>query len=189
MKKREEVVSWDGYFMGKAALASFRSKDPNTQNGACIVDMNSHTPLVSGYNGFPRGCSDDEFPWSSPEKYPYAEHAERNAIFNAAKLGIALDGSVLYFYSERGYYPCADCARAIIQSGIKKVILAFAIQEDTDNWHWSEPLKMLKAVDIPVEIMITAETPKEEVAKIIKDFDLVAKKFEGVSTKLVEASG
>ena len=86
--KREEYISWDSYFMGLAAVASFRSKDPSTQNGVCIVDPESYTPLALGYNGFPRGCSDDEFPWARKAdkifdcKYPYVEHAERNAIYN-----------------------------------------------------------------------------------------------------------
>ena len=89
--KRKEYICWESYFLGLAALASFRSKDPNTQNGACIVDSISLSPLSIGYNGFPRGCSDDEFPWGreskvkSETKYPYVEHAERNAIFNAAR--------------------------------------------------------------------------------------------------------
>ena len=62
-EKREEYISWDGYFLALAAVASFRSKDPSTQNGACVIDPESKTILAMGYNGFPRGCSDDEFPW------------------------------------------------------------------------------------------------------------------------------
>ena len=110
--KREEYISWDGYFLGLAALASFRSKDPSTQNGACVVDPDSLSILAMGYNGFPRGCSDDEFPWArsgeskGQTKYPFVEHSERNAIFNAARKGVELEGSHIYIYSEKGYYPC-----------------------------------------------------------------------------------
>ena len=137
--KREEYTSWDGYFMGLAAEASFRSKDPSTQNGSCVVDSKNRIPLVLGYNGFALGCSDDEFPWAreaereEDTKYPYTEHSERNAIYCAARKGIALEGSILYLYSEKGYYPCDDCARGIIQTGMRKVIMAFAIGEATDK--------------------------------------------------------
>lgn len=188
MEKRKEYLSWDGYFMGVAALASFRSKDPNTQNGSCIVSPESMTPLVQGYNGFPRGCSDEDFPWSSPEKYDYAEHSERNAIYNAARLGIALDGSILYLYSEKGYYPCADCARAIIQAGIKEVIMAFAIDGDTEKWDWSATLKMFKSAGVNLRVLASDDVTEVRALKIIKDFDLMTKKMEVAATKLVEAT-
>ena len=87
--KREGYISWDEYFMGVALLAAMRSKDPNTQVGACIVDGNNRI-LSTGYNGFPHGCSDDEFPWDREgedqncTKYPFVVHAELNAILNAA---------------------------------------------------------------------------------------------------------
>lgn len=116
--KRQDYISWDEYFMGVAILASKRSKDPNTQVGACIVDENNII-LSTGYNGFPKGCSDDEFPWSrdgSDTKYPYVVHAELNTILNAT--GRNLRGSRLYV----SLFPCNECAKAIIQSGIKEVI-------------------------------------------------------------------
>ena len=119
--KREGDISWDEYFMGIAMLSANRSKDPNTQVGACIVDNNNKIMSV-GYNGFPAGCDDDEFPWArSAEsafdtKYPYVCHAELNAILNNA--GRNLSGCKIYV----ALFPCNECAKAIIQCGIKEVI-------------------------------------------------------------------
>ena len=116
--KRTDYISWDEYFMGIALLASKRSKDPNTQVGACIVDQNN-VILATGYNGFPKGCSDDEFPWDRAgenTKYPYVMHAELNAILNAS--GKDLHGARIYV----ALFPCNECAKAIIQSGIKEVV-------------------------------------------------------------------
>ena len=118
MNKRTDYISWDEYFMGVALLAAKRSKDPNTQVGACIVDENN-VILTTGYNGFPIGCSDDEFPWNREgeiTKYPYVVHAELNAILNAS--GKSLKGSRIYV----ALFPCNECAKAIIQAGIKEVI-------------------------------------------------------------------
>ena len=117
-KKREDYISWDEYFMGVSILAAKRSKDPSTQVGACIVDQNN-VILTTGYNGFPKGCSDDEFPWDREgeiTKYPYVVHAELNAILNAQ--GKDLTGSKLYV----DLFPCNECAKAIIQSGIKEIV-------------------------------------------------------------------
>ena len=118
--KREDYISWDEYFMGVALLAAQRSKDPSTQVGACIVDQNKKI-LSTGYNGFPYGCSDDEFPWNRDEslgdtKYQFVVHAELNAILNASEKN--LRGATVYV----GLFPCNECAKAIIQSGIKEVI-------------------------------------------------------------------
>ena len=118
--KRSEYISWDEYFMGVALLAAQRSKDPSTQVGACIVDDNNRI-LSTGYNGFPKGCSDDDFPWNRNEeagetKYPFVVHAELNAILNTR--GKSLVGSKVYV----GLFPCNECAKAIIQAGIKEVI-------------------------------------------------------------------
>ncbi len=120
MDKRKDYISWDDYFMGVALLAAQRSKDPNTQVGACIVD-NDKRILSTGYNGFPHGCSDDEFPWNRDEergetKYQFVVHAELNAILNAS--GKSLAGSKLYV----ALFPCHECAKAIIQSGVKEVV-------------------------------------------------------------------
>ncbi|MBE6123430.1 MAG: dCMP deaminase family protein, partial [Erysipelotrichaceae bacterium] len=89
MGKREDTLSWDEYFMGLAHLSAKRSKDPNTQVGAAIIDENNRVVSV-GYNGFPRGCSDDEFPWQREgtmleSKYAYVVHAELNAILNSPR--------------------------------------------------------------------------------------------------------
>ena len=116
--KRQDYISWDEYFMGVALLAAKRSKDPNTQVGACAVD-NNNIILSTGYNGFPVGCSDDEYPWNregDDTKYPYVVHAELNTILNAN--GRDLRGSRIYV----SLFPCNECAKAIIQSGIKEVV-------------------------------------------------------------------
>ena len=131
MDKRQDYISWDEYFMGVALLAAQRSKDPNTQVGACIVD-DSKRILSTGYNGFPQGCSDDEFPWNRDEakgdtKYQFVVHAELNAILNAS--GKNLFGSTVYV----ALFPCNECAKAIIQSGIKKVYYLSDKYKDTDG--------------------------------------------------------
>ena len=118
--KRKDYISWDEYFMGVAKLSALRSKDPNTQVGACIVSEDNKI-LSMGYNGLPRGCSDDEFPWSREgdpldNKYLYTAHSELNAILNYR--GGSLAGAKLYVT----LFPCNECAKAIIQSGIKEVI-------------------------------------------------------------------
>lgn len=116
--KRQGYISWDEYFMGVALLAAKRSKDPSTQVGACIVDGDNRI-LSTGYNGFPYGCSDDEFPWDregEQTKYPFVVHAELNAILNAR--GKNLSGAKIYV----ALFPCNECAKAIIQSGIKEVV-------------------------------------------------------------------
>ena len=120
MGKREDYISWDEYFVGVSKLAGMRSKDPNTQVGACIVSEDNKI-LSIGYNGFPMGCSDDVFPWARvgtglDSKYPFVTHAELNAILNYR--GGSLAGAKLYV----SLFPCNECAKAIIQSGIKEVI-------------------------------------------------------------------
>lgn len=120
--KREDYISWDEYFMGVARLSGMRSKDPNTQVGACIVSEDNKI-LSMGYNGFPRGCSDDEFPWEregdmEDTKYAFVTHSELNAILNYR--GGSLEGSKLYV----SLFPCNECAKAIIQAGIKTVVYA-----------------------------------------------------------------
>ena len=115
--KRTDYISWDEYFMGIAMLAAKRSKDPSTQVGACIVSQDNII-ISTGYNGMPKGCSDDEFPWDrtgEDTKYPYVVHAELNAILNAN--GRDLRGSRLYV----ALFPCNECAKAIIQSGVREV--------------------------------------------------------------------
>ena len=116
--KRKDYISWDEYFMGVAKLAAHRSKDPSTQVGACIVSPDNII-ISTGCNGMPKGCSDDEFPWGrdgAETKYPFVVHAELNAILNAN--GRDLRGSRVYV----ALFPCNECAKAIIQSGVKEVV-------------------------------------------------------------------
>ncbi len=118
--KRKDYINWDDYFMGVALLAAKRSKDPNTQVGACIVDEDNRI-LSTGYNGFPQGCSDEEFPWNRDEskgetKYNFVVHAELNAILNSR--GKSLVGSRVFV----SLFPCHECAKAIIQTGVKEVV-------------------------------------------------------------------
>ena len=125
--KRQDYISWDEYFMGVAMLSGMRSKDPNTQVGACIVS-DKHKILSMGYNGFPTGCSDDDFPWvreGDDNKYFYSTHSELNAILNYR--GGSLEGSTIYVT----LFPCNECAKAIIQSGIKELIYLSDKYHDT----------------------------------------------------------
>ena len=129
--KRKDYITWDEYFMGVAIFSEMRSKDPNTQVGACIVSADNK--IVSmGYNGFPAGCSDDEFPWTREgepleTKYLYSTHSELNAILNYR--GGSLEGAKLYV----SLFPCNECAKAIIQAGIKTVIYDSDKYENTDS--------------------------------------------------------
>ena len=116
--KRKDYISWDEYFMGIALLAAHRSKDPNTQVGACIVSP-ENIIISTGYNGMPKGCSDAEYPWEregGETKYPYVVHAELNAILNSG--GRSLHDARIYV----ALFPCNECAKAIIQSGIREVV-------------------------------------------------------------------
>ena len=125
--KRTDYINWDEYFMGIAMLAARRSKDPNTQVGACIVS-DDNIIISTGYNGMPKGCSDDDYPWDREgemTKYPYVVHAELNAILNAN--GRDLRGSRIYV----ALFPCNECAKAIIQSGVKEVLYLSDKYKDT----------------------------------------------------------
>jgi len=128
--KRPDYLSWDEYFMCVARLSAMRSKDPSTQVGACIVNEDRHIVGV-GYNGFPRGCSDEELPWSKEgpfleTKYPYVVHAEANAILNS--IGGDLTGCAIYV----ALFPCNECAKLIIQAGIREVVYLSDKYADTD---------------------------------------------------------
>lgn len=117
---RKDYVSWDECFMAMAMLIAQRSKDPSTQVGACIVNQN-HIVMGLGYNGLPRGLNDDEYPWSkkdgnfSETKYPYVVHAELNAILNSQQ---RLAECTMYVT----LFPCNECSKAIIQSGITRLV-------------------------------------------------------------------
>ena len=128
--KRTDVLTWDEYFMGLAHLSALRSKDPSTQVGAAIVN-DQHKVVSIGYNGFPNGCSDDEYPWEregavNETKYPFVVHAELNAILNSSR---DLHGCSIYV----SLFPCNECAKAIIQSGIKRVVDECDKYADTDS--------------------------------------------------------
>lgn len=136
--KRSDYISWDEYFMGVAHLSGMRSKDPNTQVGACIVSPDNKI-LSMGYNGFPKGCSDDEFPWERENyndrnltKYPFVTHSELNAILNYR--GGSLEGTKLYV----SLFPCNECAKAIIQAGIRTVVY------DSDKYEGTPPNRAAK---------------------------------------------
>ena len=144
MPKRKDYISWDEYFMGIAMLSSYRSKDPNTQVGACIV--NDRNKIMSvGYNGLPSGCSDDEFPWERTgneydTKYPYVCHAELNAILNSG--GSNLEGCKVYV----ALFPCNECAKAIIQAGIREIIFLSDKYADSESVRASKRLFDLTGV-------------------------------------------
>ena len=143
-EKREDYISWDEYFMGVAMLSGMRSKDPNTQVGACIVSDDNKI-LSMGYNGFPKGCSDDEFPWAREgepleNKYFFSTHSELNAILNYR--GGSLEGAKLYVT----LFPCNECAKAIIQAGIKTIVYEGDKYEHTASVIASK--KMLDAAGI-----------------------------------------
>lgn len=130
-EKRSDYISWDEYFMGVSKLSGMRSKDPNTQVGACIVGSDNRI-LSMGYNGFPNGCSDELFPWAREgdtlkTKYPFVTHSELNAILNYK--GGSMEGSKLYV----SLFPCNECAKAIIQSGIKTVVYADNKYDDSPS--------------------------------------------------------
>ncbi len=129
--KRTDYISWDEYFMGIALLSAGRSKDNNTQVGACIVS-DANKILSVGYNGMPTGCSDDEMPWAREgafldTKYPFVCHAELNAILNSNQA--SLRGARLYV----SLFPCNECAKAIIQSGISEIVYLQDKYADTDG--------------------------------------------------------
>jgi dCMP deaminase len=129
--KRADYLSWDDYFMAISFLSAMRSKDPNTQVGACIVDSNKCI-IGIGYNGFPRGCSDETLPWARNgdcelhKKYPYVVHAEVNAILNKCSANVR--GASIYV----ALFPCNECSKVIIQSGIKEVVYLKDTYHDTE---------------------------------------------------------
>jgi dCMP deaminase len=130
-KKRNDYINWDDYFMGISLISAMRSKDPSTQVGACIVNEDNKIVGI-GYNGFPKGCSDDILPWSKEgnneleKKYLYVVHAEQNAILNSTT---SLKGCKMYV----ALFPCNECCKLIIQSGIKDIIYMGDKYAETDS--------------------------------------------------------
>ena len=162
--KRKDYISWDEYFMGVAMLSGMRSKDPNTQVGCCIVSQDNKI-LSMGYNGLPMGCSDDEFPWEREgddpleTKYVYTVHSELNAILNYR--GGSLEGAKLYV----SLFPCNECAKAIIQSGIRRIVYESDKYAHTEGTIASK--KMLEAagvelVQLPYQIRLSIEKTEQE---------------------------
>lgn len=154
-------INWDEYFMGIALLSAKRSKDPNTQVGACIV--NSEKKIVGvGYNGAPTGWDDSKFPWTTKgepvdEKYPYVIHSELNAILNSNMRD--LKGSTIYV----SLFPCNECAKAIAQAGIKKVVYLSDKYNETDTCKASR-----RIFDV---IGVKYEHFKPSVKEIVLSFD------------------
>ena len=139
-KHRKDYLSWDEYFMGIAKLSALRSKDPSTQVGACIVRSDNRI-LSMGYNGTPNGFDDQDFPWDREghalnTKYLYVCHAELNAILNFRGHKRDFEGAKIYV----ALFPCNECAKAIIQSGIKEVIYLSDKYKDQDNFKASKIL-------------------------------------------------
>ena len=141
--KRKDYFSWDETFMQICRVIAQRSKDPNTQTGACIVN-NDNIIIGLGYNGFPRGCDDNKLPWSregefGDKKYAYVVHAEANAMFNTSS---DTRGAKLYCY----LFPCNECAKITIQLGIKEIIY------ESDKYHddpqWQAARRMLDLANI-----------------------------------------
>lgn len=126
----KNYINWEEYFMGVAVLSSKRSKDPNTKVGACITNPSKRIVGI-GYNGFPQGCHDENFPWERDgsfldSKYPYVVHAEANAILNSTT---KLDNCSIYV----SLFPCHECTKLIIQSGIKEIIYMDNKYEGTES--------------------------------------------------------
>lgn len=162
--KRKEYIDWDTYFMGVALLSAKRSKDPSTQVGACIVRNNKI--LSIGYNGFPIGCNDSIYPWNKDgewvdTKYPYVCHAELNAILNSNN---NLEDSVIYV----NLFPCNECAKAIIQSGIREVV--YLSDKDEGKPFNTASKRMLNSCGIITRKMEFGELILRAVEKETEDF-------------------
>ena len=157
-KRTDNVLTWEEYFMGLAHLSGLRSKDPNTQVGAVIVYENNRVVSI-GYNGFPSGVSDDEFPWGREggvldTKYAFVVHAELNAILNSQR---SVRGCTLYV----SLFPCNECAKAIIQSGIRRIVYESDKYDGVDTNIASK--RMLRAAG--VELVRISNTVKLTVEK------------------------
>jgi dCMP deaminase len=159
-QKRTDYLSWDDYFMAVAFLTAKRSKDPNTQVGACIVDKNKCI-IGLGYNGFPRGCSDDALPWAREgssnlhTKYPFVCHAEVNAILN--KCSADVNGATLYV----ALFPCNECAKLIIQAGIAEVVYT------SDKYHDSDSCRASRIMFQMAGVKLRQHIPKVKLVEIV----------------------
>lgn len=143
------MTSWDNYFIKMAFLIASKSKDPSTQVG-CVIVGPDHEIRSTGFNGFPRGVVENTPErWERPAKYEYVEHAERNAVYNAARMGTSVKGCVAYLNWEP--YPCVECAKAFIQAGITEVVGPDIPFSSTSNHDW----KFNKTVEMFHEAGVT----------------------------------
>jgi dCMP deaminase len=170
------TINWDELFMGIAALASMRSKDPSTKHGACIVGQDKRVVSI-GYNGMPKG--EDSYPWSRENvdgignKYNFVLHAEQNAILNAPDR-MSLINSVIYVFSPKGYLPCSDiCMKMIVQCGIKEVVLAYFIDANTDKYDWKPTLHMSKVSGVVIRDLGKSFS-KPSFLKIANEFSAIS---------------
>ena len=171
-KKRENYLSWDEYFMGIAKLTAGRSKDPNTQVGACIVSPDNRV-LSTGYNGAPNNFDDNIFPWSREgdplkTKYFFVCHAEANAIDNYRGNKKEFEGARIYV----DLFPCNECAKRIVQSGIKEVIYLSDKYQDSDS---TKASKML--FDVCGVTYRQLEKEKQKTLKLSLEPDIVVKEI------------
>lgn len=149
-------MEWDDYFMQMANLVASKSKDRSTKVGCVIVGPN-HEVRTTGYNGFCRGIDDDiDARHERPEKYYWVEHAERNAIYNAARNGIRMEGCTAYVSSK--IPPCADCTRALIQSGVNRIVTAARLLECSETWLNSFERSKTMMEEAGVELCVHEET-------------------------------
>jgi dCMP deaminase len=158
--KRSDYLSWDEYFMAVALLSGLRSKDPSTQVGACVANAKNKIVGV-GYNGFPWGCSDDELPWAREgayleTKYPYVCHAELNAVLNSTSQ--ELHDCRIYV----ALFPCNECGKVIIQSGIREIIYL------SDKYHATDQVRAAKIMFDKAGVLYRQFTPER--ASILLSF-------------------
>lgn len=146
--KNKTLTKWDKRYLDQAKFVSTWSKDKSTKTGVVVVN-DDNTELVMGYNGFPRGADDDKDQrrYERPEKYVWTEHAERNAIYKAARLGISLNNCTMY----ATYFPCVECTRAIIQAGITKLYVEKPdLNHKTWGDSWLNAIIMLKECGVKI---------------------------------------
>ena len=169
--KRTKYISKDNLYMLISHIMSMRSKDPNTQVG-CVIVSEDDRILTMGYNGFPNGCSDDDFPWyrdgeEENTKYPYVVHSELNAILNFRGDTKALQGSTLYVT----LFPCHECTKAIIQVGIKKIIYESNKYKNTADYR--EARRMLNAAGVEcIQYNLSRDDEIELVKQILDHFHI-----------------
>ena len=159
--KRTNYIGWDSYFMKIAEISTLRSKDPKSQVGACVV--NAENKIVGmGYNGMPRGCSDDEFPWSKPEKHLYVCHAEMNAMLNSNDINM-VKGSKIY----TTLFPCNNCVKMMLQLGIREVIYLDDVAHSCSEEEAAR--KMLDAAGIKYWKFVYSEEDRKVISEKIDD--------------------